>query len=209
MPLRVSGEVEYPLDPLPQEAAVELFLERARRPVPRTSSRARRSRRSVERLDGLPLALELAAARLRLLDPAALLDRLDARLPLLTQGQRDLPERQRTLEATIAWSYDLLTPGSTGALRSGSRSSPARSRSRPPRRVAGADLDVLETLVDASLMKPIGESRFLLLETIREFAGSRLRRRRRAEARRRGTPRYYLALAEASRPGSPAPTGRR
>ena len=82
-----------------------------------TSSRATTIAAICQRLDRLPLALELAAARLRLLDPAALLDRLDARLPLLTQGARDLPERQRTLEATIAWSYDLLDAGGAGAVR--------------------------------------------------------------------------------------------
>src|SRR5262249_19535952 len=108
-PLRIAGEVEYPLEPLPQDAAGELFLERAR-----SQSRAFEADETiaqiVQRLDRLPLAPELAAARLRLLDPVALLERLDARLSLLTQGGRDLPERQRTLEATIAWSYDLLTP---------------------------------------------------------------------------------------------------
>jgi len=196
-PLRVSGEVEYPLEPLPQEAAVELFLERAR-------SQSRHFEPSetialiVERLDRLPLAVELAAARLRLLDPPALLDRLDERLPLLTQGQRDLPERQRTLEATIAWSYDLLTPEAQAlfarlAIFAGTFSLEAAER------VAGADLDLLERLVDASLMKPIGESRFLLLETIREFSGSRLDDAERAELVTRHAA-YYRGLAESLAP---------
>ena len=181
-PLRVSGEVEYQVEPLPQDAAVELFLERAR-------SQNRRYEPSdvidliCRRVDRLPLALELAAARLKLLEPAALLDRLDERLPLLTQGARDLPERQRTLEATIAWSYDLLTPEAQAlfarlAVFAGAFALEAAER------VAGADLDLLERLVDASLMKPIGESRFLLLETIREFAGSRLERRGAGRGRR-------------------------
>jgi predicted ATPase/class 3 adenylate cyclase len=196
-PLRVSGETEYPLEPLPQEAAVALFLERAR-------SQSRRFEPSetialiVQRLDRLPLALELAAARLRLLDPPALLDRLDARLPLLTQGQRDLPERQRTLEATIAWSYDLLTPEAQAlfarlAIFAGTFSLEAAER------VAGADLDLLERLVDASLMKPIGENRFLLLETIREFSGSRLDEDERAGLAVRHAA-YYLELAESLAP---------
>jgi predicted ATPase/class 3 adenylate cyclase len=196
-PLRVSGEVEYPLEPLPQDAAVELFLERAR-------SQSRHFEPSetialiVDRLDRLPLALELAAARLRLLDPPALLDRLDARLSLLTQGQRDLPERQRTLEATIAWSYDLLTPEAQAlfarlAIFAGTFSLEAAER------VAGGDLDLLERLVDASLMKPIGENRFLLLETIREFSGSRLDDAERAELVARHAA-YYLELAESLAP---------
>jgi predicted ATPase/class 3 adenylate cyclase len=197
-PLHVSGEVEYEVEPLPQEAAVELFLERAR-------SQNRRFEPSevidliCQRVDRLPLALELAAARLKLLPPVALLDRLEERLPLLTTGARDLPERQRTLEATIAWSYDLLTPETRSlfvrlAVFAGTFSLEAAER------VASADLDVLERLVDASLMKPIGESRFLLLETIREFAGSRLDDSERARVTARHAA-YYLELAESLSPG--------
>ena len=197
-PLRVSGEVEYQVEPLPQDAAVELFLERAR-------SQNRRYEPSdvidliCQRVDRLPLALELAAARLKLLEPPALLDRLDERLPLLTQGARDLPERQRTLEATIAWSYDLLTPEARAlfsrlAVFAGAFALDAAER------VAGADLDLLERLVDASLMKPIGESRFLLLETIREFAGSRLDDEERASVAARHAE-YYLGLAVSLEPG--------
>src|SRR5262249_12308451 len=96
-PLRVSGEVEYPLQPLPQDAAVPSFPEGGRGRV-RISEAGEPFELICRRLARLPLALELAAARLRMLEPAALLDRLDARLPLLTQGARDLPERQRTLE---------------------------------------------------------------------------------------------------------------
>ena len=103
----MSGEEEYRLDPLPPTDAAALFVERARAagrelaPDPTVDSICRR-------LDGLPLAVELAAARTKLLAPERLLERLDSALPLLTGGARDAPERQRTLRATIAWSYDLL-----------------------------------------------------------------------------------------------------
>ncbi len=105
--LNVSGEREYRLDPLPASDAVALFVERARAvgreltPDPTVEAICRR-------LDGLPLAVELAAARTKVLAPDKLLDRLDSTLPLLTGGARDAPEHQRTLRATIEWSYDLL-----------------------------------------------------------------------------------------------------
>src|SRR5262249_42958095 len=104
-PLRIDGEREYPVDPLPDEDAVELFRERA--PVAEPEDAVREICR---RLDGLPLAVELAAARTRLLPPAQLLERLDRALPVLTGGRRDAPARQQTLRATIEWSYDLLSP---------------------------------------------------------------------------------------------------
>ncbi len=140
-----------------------------------------------------------------MLDPVALLDRLDARLPLLTHGPRDLPERQQTLEATIAWSYDLLTPEAQAlfarlAVFAGSFSLEAAER------VTGADIDVLERLVDASLMKPVGESRFLLLETIREFAGDRLEPADRAELAARHAA-YFLEVAESLAPELTGPGG--
>ena len=171
-PLHVSMELEYALDPLAAEAAVELFLDRARS-VRRHTEPSTTIDEICRRLDHLPLALELAAARLKLLDPESLLVRLDSRLPLLTHGPRDLPERQRTLEATIAWSYDLLDDGLRPAFAqlsvfAGTFSVEAAEA------VVGADLDVLATLVDASLLKPRGNGRFLMLETIREFARNRL-----------------------------------
>jgi predicted ATPase len=122
-PLRVRGEHEYPLRPLevPRDAtddvastsAVELFLARARSVRPDfalTPANLPAVAELVRRLDGLPLAIELAAARTRLLSPSALLTRFDARLDLLSSGAVDLPARQRTLRATIDWSYQLLTP---------------------------------------------------------------------------------------------------
>src|SRR4051794_16951966 len=197
IPLHVSMETEYPLDPLPQAAAVELFLDRAQAvrasagPSPEVDEICRR-------LDGLPLALELAAARMKLLDPAALLARLDSRLSLLTRGPTDMPERQQTLEATIAWSYDLLVPEAQEvflrlSVFAGSFDLEAAEA------VVGADLEELATLVDASLLKPRGDSRFLMLETIREFAQSRLAATDRSTLPERHAQ-HYLATAEAAAP---------
>jgi Adenylate and Guanylate cyclase catalytic domain/AAA ATPase domain len=104
--LRIAGERDYPVDPLPEADAVELFRTRAV-----TSEPLEAVYEICRRLDGLPLALELAAARTRLLSPVQLLERLERALPVLTGGRRDAPERQRTLRATIEWSYELLEPG--------------------------------------------------------------------------------------------------
>src|SRR5215211_1822154 len=101
--LRIAGEREYPVEPLPEEDAVALFRERAA-----TAEPIEAVHEICRRLDGLPLAVELAAARTRLLPPSELLERLERALPILTGGRRDAPERQRTLRATIEWSYDLL-----------------------------------------------------------------------------------------------------
>ena len=105
-----------PVEPLPEEAAVELFVSRAAAAGRRVEADATVAA-VCRRLDNLPLALELAAARAKLLSPAALLQRLDAALPLLSGGARDLPERQRTLRATIEWSHDLLDADAQAAFR--------------------------------------------------------------------------------------------
>ena len=115
-PLRISGEAEYPLDPLDPTDAVALFVERARA-VGREIEPDATVEAVCKRLDSLPLAIELAAARVRLLAPEALLARLERALPLLTDGSRDAPERQRTLRATIEWSYDLLDDGQPASAR--------------------------------------------------------------------------------------------
>src|SRR5207245_3864871 len=108
----LAGEHVYPVDALANHAAVALFCERARAadPIfhPDSAEEEEAIRRICARLDRLPLALELAAARVKVLPPAALLARLEQRLPVLTGGVRDLPSRQRTLRDTIAWSYELL-----------------------------------------------------------------------------------------------------
>src|SRR5205823_6205858 len=117
------------------------------------------------RLDELPLALELAAARVKALSSRQILERLERRLPLLTGGARDLPERQRTLRATITWSYELLAQE---AQRLFSRVSVFRGGCtiESAEAVAETDLDVLQTLVDKSLLRHTGE-RYWMLEMIR------------------------------------------
>ena len=171
-PLHVSGEREYRLEPLPAGDAATLFVERARE-AGRIVDAGEAVDEICRRLDGLPLALELAAARTRLLAPERLLERLESALPILTSGARDAPERQRTLRATIEWSYDLLDEGARALLARlavFAGSFPLEGAEL----VSGADLDTLAMLVDSSLLKPIGEDRFLMLETIREYALERL-----------------------------------
>jgi predicted ATPase/class 3 adenylate cyclase len=171
-PLRLSTERELPVEQLPREAAVELFVSRALA-AGRQIAADGVVGEICRRLDDLPLALELAAARVRLLSPAALLERLDASLSFLTGGARDLPERQRTLRATIKWSHDLLSPQEQAVFR---RLSVFRGSFtlETAKSVAGADLDQIATLVEQSLLKPLGDDRFFLLETLREYARERL-----------------------------------
>jgi predicted ATPase len=170
-PLRVEGEHEYAVDPLPDDEAVELLRERARA-VRREFVPDDVAVEICRRLDGLPLALELAASRLRSLGAASLLQRLEQRLPVLTSGRRDVPERQRTLRATIEWSCDLLDArlqeifARLGVF--------ATFELEAAEAVAGATLADVDALVEASLLKPIRDDRFLMLETIREFALERL-----------------------------------
>ena len=170
--LNLSEEREFPLEPLPQDDAITFFLDRARA-VRRELQLEPAIGDICRRLDGLPLALELAASRLKVLDPMLLLERLGRRLPVLTGGARDAPQRHQTLRATIEWSYGLLDARLQELLRrvsvfAGSFSLDAAES------VAGADLDEIAALVDWNLLKPLGDGRFLMLETIREFAGDLL-----------------------------------
>ncbi len=170
-PLRVHGECEFAVDPLLETDAVELLVQRARS-VRRDFAPDEHAKEICRRLDGLPLAVELAAARLRSLDSAALLERLDRCLPLLTGGARDAPERQRTLRATIEWSYDLLPEDlcrlfARLAVFAGPFSLDAAEH------VAGCTVETLDALVEASLVKALAGTRFLMLETIRELASER------------------------------------
>jgi predicted ATPase/class 3 adenylate cyclase len=171
-PLRLGGEREVVVEPLADDAAVELFVSRAL-----ASGREVRADDTVaalcRRLDNLPLALELAAARVKLLSPSVMLQRLDSALPLLTGGGADRPERQQTLRATVEWSYNLLDSDTQVTFRrlSAFRGSFMLDAAED---IAGAGLDQLGALVDHSLLKPVGDERFFLLETIREYARDQL-----------------------------------
>ena len=193
-PLRRSGEHQYRLEPLEAAGAAELFVARAEQ-----AGGADAAPETVDaicaRLDRLPLAIELAAARTGLLSGDGLLRRLDRTLPLLTTGARDAPERQRTLRATIEWSHDLLDPRTQEVFArcgvfAGSFSLDAAER------VCDASLDVIELLVDASLVKAVGDERLLLLDTIREFARERLLVQEVSEVVARRHADYFAAVAE-------------
>jgi predicted ATPase len=230
--LRLSGEQEFPVEPLPtphgagesqlsrirRYASVELFLERAHAVVPGfelTSDNAWAVAEICRRLDGLPLAIELAAARVRLLPPRALLARFDDRLSLLTGGPRDLPERQRTLRNTLDWSYELLTadeqemfcrlgvfPGSFNLDAAEDVGGPSGT-DRPT-----SIIDTLGALMDASLVRNAdhsGPPRFALLETIRDYAGECLREHGDWKAAHDRYAAHFLALAAAAEPGLEGP----
>src|SRR5581483_6416050 len=161
------------------------------------------------RLDGLPLAIELAAARVRALPPGALLARLAQRLPLLTGGARDAPARQQTLRDTIAWSAGLLGPAEQTLLRrlsvfAGGCTLDAASAVCDADRDLGCDmLDGLSTLVEHNLVRETeanGEPRFGMLETIREFAREQLDASDESAALQRRHAHYFTALAEEADP---------
>jgi predicted ATPase/class 3 adenylate cyclase len=193
-PLRLQGECEFAVDPLPEDDGVELLVQRARAVRRDFVPDAERAAEICRRLDGLPLALELAAGQLRFLDAATLLERLDQRLPILTGGARDAPDRQQTLRATIEWSYDLLTD-ETKALFARTAVFVGTFSLEAAEAVADARLESFGGLVQASLIKALAGSRFLMLETIRELARERLAAAPDAEAVRRRHAEYYKALA--------------
>jgi predicted ATPase len=206
-PLRIHGEYEFAVDPLPEDDAVTLLVQRARS-VRRDFVPDDCVTEICRRLDGLPLALELAAARLRSLDAAALLERLDRRLPLLTDGARDAPARQRTLRATIEWSYDLLPPElqklfARLAVFAGTFSLEAAEA------VVGASVATLGAIAEASLVKPFVGARFLMLETIRELAAEWFQDAEDAEEIRARHADYYLALALTASLDTDVPTEQR
>ena len=189
--LRVQGEVEYAVPPLAESEAVQLFAARSRLKADSTVAELCR------RLDNLPLAVELAAARTSLLSPAQILERLAQRLDLL-KGGRDAEARQRTLRATIAWSFDLLSEAEKtlftrlSVFAGGGTLEAAQE-------VAKADLDTLQSLVDKSLLRHTDE-RFWMLETIREYAAERVAASGEAEAVWRRHAEHFLALAEEGAP---------
>jgi predicted ATPase len=190
--LRIEGEREYVVEPLPAYDAVALFRAGAAVAEPEETV--------VEicrRVDCLPLAVELAAARTKILTPEALLARLERRLPVLTVGRRDAPQRQRTLRATIEWSYELLDSDEKElfvrlAAFAGSFDAAAAEE------VAGAELDALQTLVDNSLVRRWASGRLGMLETIHEFALEKLEDSGEGENVLRRHAEHYLAVAESS-----------
>jgi predicted ATPase/DNA-binding SARP family transcriptional activator len=170
-PLHIAAEHEYPVGPLRLDAAGELFSQRARAIKPDFSANADVAE-ICSRLEGLPLAIELAAARTRVLSTAAILERLEQQLPLLTGGPRDLPERQQTLRATVDWSYQLLDPDEQSVFRA--LGVFARSFAlAAAEHVCDAQLDALDALVEKSLLRFDG-ARYSLLESLRQFAVERL-----------------------------------
>ena len=189
--LRVRGEVEFPVAPLADPDAVALFCARAQVEADETVHQLCLA------LDNLPLALELAAARASVLTPSQILDRLSGRLDLL-KGGRDADPRQQTLRSTIEWSHELLNRDDRrlfarlAVFRGGWTFEAAEE-------VTQADLDTLESLVDKSLVRH-ADDRFLMLETIREYAAERLEASGEAEAMRRRHAEYFLAVAESTEP---------
>jgi tetratricopeptide (TPR) repeat protein len=167
------------------------------------------------RLDGLPLAIELAASRLRLLSAPAMLERLDRALPLLSGGPRDLPDRQRTLRNTIDWSYRLLPPAVASLFQrlcvfaGGFTLDAAESICDPGGAVEMGVLEAIEALLDASLLRRGevmgGPDRFEMLKTIREYGLDQLQSGGEAEEVQRRHARYFLDLAEAAEPGLRSP----
>jgi predicted ATPase/class 3 adenylate cyclase len=196
--LNVAGEQEYDVPTLPLDDAVALFTQRARQLKPDFEP-DEHVREIARRLDGLPLALELAAARVKVLKTEQILGRIGHSLDLLHGGALDAPERQRTLRATIEWSHELLTADEQQlfarlAVFAGSFDLEAVEA------VCDADLDVLQSLVDKSLLRQTEDGRFFMLETIREFALEQLGEGSDVHALRRRHARHYLALAERAEP---------
>jgi predicted ATPase/class 3 adenylate cyclase len=208
-----GGGAEREWEALTQYAAVALFIQRALDVQPDfavTNENALAVAEICTRLDGLPLAIELAAARIKLFPPAALLKRLEHRLPLLTGGPRDLPARQQTLRNTIDWSYGLLIAGEQrlfrrlGAFVGGWTLEAAEAVCNTEGDLTLEVLDGLAALADRSLLRQEasegGEPRFTMLELLREYAVERLAESREEAAVRRAHAEYYLALAEAAEP---------
>jgi predicted ATPase/class 3 adenylate cyclase len=201
-PLHVSGEQEYRVEPLPDSDAEALFVKRARAVKPNFEHDGAVGP-ICRRLDGLPLAIELAAARVKVIPPEAMLARLDQRLPLLTGGPRDAPERQRTLRATIEWSYDMLDEAE-GRLFARLAIFAGGCTHDAAEQVCEADLDTLQALVEKNLIRQtdtVFGARFWMLQTIGEFAGEQLSKvKGDAERTAESHADHYIALAELAEP---------
>jgi predicted ATPase/class 3 adenylate cyclase len=196
-PLHLSGEQQYPVPSLAPQESIDFFTARASAVKPDFEGDEAVAA-ICRRLDELPLALELAAARVKALSPQQILERLEQRLPLLTGGVHDAPARQRTLRATIEWSYELLTDtekllfARLAVFRGGCTLEAAEV-------VVEANLDTLQSLVDKSLLRYAGE-RFWMLETISEYATGRLEEFEEAGALCGCHAEYFLRLADEAEP---------
>ncbi|HYP28196.1 MAG TPA: tetratricopeptide repeat protein [Blastocatellia bacterium] len=227
MALRLRGEQEFAVPPLAlpdpkhlpslemlsRNAAVVLFVQRARavrRDFVMTDEGAAAIAQICIRLDGLPLAIELAAARIKVLSPQAILERLRSRLKLLTGGAQDMPPRQQTMRKAIAWSYDLLDEAEKRLFRRLAvfvAGFTLRAAEAVCDGAGGQELDVLDgvsSLVNKSLLRQ-GEQardglRFMMLETIREYGLERLAEGGEAEEARRAHAAYYLSMVEDAEP---------
>ena len=211
--LRIYGEQEFPVAPLAQNSAVELFVQRAAAVWPGfsvTEENGAAIREICSRLDGLPLAIELAAARTKVLSPHDMLDRLQSRLHLLTGGALDLPERQQTLRNTIGWSHGLLNDAEKRLFRrlsvfvGGCTLEAAEAVCNTSRDLGVELFEGLSSLVDKNLVQRVDraetETRFAMLETIREYAFECLCDARELGAARRAHAAYCLVLAEEGNP---------
>ena len=211
--LRIYGEQEFPVAPLAQDPASELFVQRALAVWPgfvTSPANVPTIRAICSRLDGLPLAIELAAARSKVLSPGAILDRLQSRLQLLTGGAVDLPARQQTLRKTIDWSHDLLCAAERKLFRrlsvfAGGCTLEAAEAVCNTSRDLGIDLfQGLSSLVDQNLIQRAdpadAEPRFAMLETVREYALERLAYSGEEPAVRQAHAAYCLILAEEGNP---------
>lgn len=223
--LRIKPEMEFPVPPLSVPAgaaalsfdelkdneAIRLFTDRARISKPAfmlTPDNASEIAAVCSKLDGLPLAIELAAARTKVLSPAAILSKLENRLNLLTGGTRDLPERQQTMRGAVAWSYDLLSEFEKEVFRKLSVFS-GGFRIESAESICGASgdmevLDAVTSLIDKSLLiqKELtgGESRFRMLEVVRDFAAESLEATGEADQVSRKHAEFFLSLTETAEP---------
>ncbi|MET7741528.1 BTAD domain-containing putative transcriptional regulator [Streptomyces sp. NPDC005385] len=205
-PLGVPGELVRPVEPLPEPVALRLLADRgaAARAGFRVEDDPEAAAEICRRLDGLPLAIELAAARLRMLSPRQIADRLDDRFRLLTSGSRTVLPRQQTLRAVVDWSWDLLDETERDALRRLSVFAGGCDLAGAEAVCGPAALDVLGSLVDKSLVvaAPSGDCgmRYRLLETVAEYAAERLDESGGREATERAHLTYYRELARTTDP---------
>ncbi len=201
-PLHVAAEREYPVPPLADDEAAELFVSRAQAADPNFELSEKNAAAVAElcaRLDGLPLAIELAAARTKLLPPATLLSRLGNRLELLAEGRRDAPHHQQTLRMTFDWSYDLLDQNAQRLFAQLAVFAGGCTLASAEAVCDGAVLETLGALVDESLVRR-RDTRFSMLEIVREYALERLSDSGESEEVRRRHLAYFVELAEEANP---------